>query len=173
MTTFGLVIDVPEPGRGSLQAARSLLGDPEGLTIPPHITLVAPLTIDPTEMSDVVAHVVGAAEQTEPFFVHLRGTATFRPVSPVVFVALSEGISRCEELERRIRTGPLAIDLRFPYHPHVTVAQELPDDVLDRAFHQLADYDFRFRVERLSLYELDDNGWVPARQIALGRQLPA
>ncbi|WP_341351068.1 hypothetical protein [Nocardioides convexus] len=32
---------------------------------------------------------------------HLRGTATFRPVSPVVFVSLAEGISQCEQARRR------------------------------------------------------------------------
>ena len=43
---------------------------------------------------------------------YLRGTATFLPVSPVVFVALAQGISACERLSDAIRTGPLAVDRR-------------------------------------------------------------
>ena len=40
----------------------------------------------------------------------LRGTGTFRPVSPVVFVNVAEGISRCELLADAVRRGPLEID---------------------------------------------------------------
>jgi hypothetical protein len=42
-----------------------------------------------------------------PFEVHLRGSATFRPVSPVVFVPLVRGISECERVEAQVRSGPL------------------------------------------------------------------
>ena len=68
----------------------------------------------------------------------LRGTGTFRPVSPVVFVTVAEGISQCEALADAVRRGPLETDLLFPYHPHVTVAHHLDDDVMDQAFDELA-----------------------------------
>ena len=68
------------------------------------------------------------------FRIRLRGTGTFRPVSPVVFVMVAEGISGCEQLAVSVRRGPLAVDLQFPYHPHVTVAHHLADGSLDRAF---------------------------------------
>ena len=41
---------------------------------------------------------------------------------PVVFVNLVEGISQTEQLAHDCRRGPLAVDLTYPYHPHVTVA---------------------------------------------------
>ena len=37
------------------------------------------------------------------------------------------------------------MDLRFPYHPHVTVAHHLADAQLDRAFAELADFECEFR----------------------------
>ena len=55
-------------------------------------------------------------------------------MSPVVFVSLVQGISRCEALAERIRRGPLDVPLQHPYHPHVTVAHHRPEDVMDRAF---------------------------------------
>ena len=85
-----------------------------------------------------------ARRATEVFGVHLRGTGTFRPVSPVVFVTLVEGISQCEQLAGLVRRGPLAIELEFPYHPHVTVAHHLDDAALDRAFEELAGFDCTF-----------------------------
>ena len=72
---------------------------------------------------------------------HLRGSGTFRPVSPVVFVPLARGISECERLEAQVRSGPLARETAFPYHPHVTVAHDLDEAALDRAFDALAAYD--------------------------------
>ena len=42
--------------------------------------------------------------------------ASFRPVSPVVFVQVCEGISSCEQIERAVRSGPFAArgGLRLP-----------------------------------------------------------
>ena len=65
------------------------------------------------------------AGEVRGFAIHLRGTGTFRPVSPVVFVTLAEGISQCEQLADAVRRGPLDMDLEFPYHPHVTIAHHL------------------------------------------------
>ena len=75
----------------------------------------------------VCAHLARAASAVPPFDIHLRGTGTFRPVSPVVFVTLAEGISGCEVLADAVRQGPLEVDLHFPYHPHVTIAHHLDD----------------------------------------------
>ena len=51
------------------------------------------------------------------FRVHLRGTGTFRPVSPVVFVGVVEGISQCEQLAAGVRQGPAGDRARLPLPP--------------------------------------------------------
>ena len=99
---------------------------------------------------------------------HLRGTGTFRPISPVVFMQVVEGIAECEQLESVVRSGPLSQDLRFNYHPHVTVAHEVPEPNLDRAFDELAGFDARFVVSGFQFYEHgDDNVWRPVRDFLL------
>jgi SAM-dependent methyltransferase len=114
-------------------------------------------------------HLADVARSARPFDIHLRGTATFRPVSPVVFVQLVEGIGGCERLERAVRKGPLKRSLQFYYHPHVTVAHHLPDAALDRAFTELADFECRFRVEEFHLYEHGADGvWRPQRAFEFG-----
>jgi 2'-5' RNA ligase len=86
----------------------------------------------------------------------------------VVFVAVVEGISSCEQLASAVRQGPLAIDLSFPYHPHVTVAHDLHEEALDRAFGELADFECSFEVDDFHLYVHDDReGWRPTRNFAL------
>ncbi len=100
---------------------------------------------------------------------HLRGTGTFRPVSPVVFVTVAEGISGCEQLASSVRRGPLAADLQFPYHPHVTVAHHLDDDTLDRAFERprrRSSASSSSTASR-STSTTTDAGWVPTRDFAL------
>jgi len=75
----------------------------------------------------------------------------------------------CEQLERVIRSGPLHHRLRFPYHPHVTVAQGVGDEALDAAMQQLADFEAVFHVASIDRYELDDDGvWRPVRAFAIG-----
>lgn len=168
MATIGVAIPIPEPWGSELQAYRESIGDPMSALIPPHITLVPPVDLAPDVAVDLHEHLADAAGSVEPFDVHLRGTATFRPLSPVVFVALAEGISGCERLEQGVRSGPLGVDLTFPYHPHVTIAHELDDERLDRAFTDLGDFEARFRVDSFTLYVHDDTaGWVPHERFRL------
>ena len=161
MITVGVVVDVPEPYASRIREARHGWDDPEAELVPPHVTIVAPVSVDHEAMPALEQHLARAGEGCAPFRMHLRGTGTFRPVSPVVFLAVAEGIPGCEDLEHRVRSGPLAVDLRFPYHPHVTVAFDLGEDALDRAFVDLADFDAVFTVETIRLYELAEDGWRP------------
>lgn len=164
---IGIVLQVPPPFGPQLQAARAGFGDPQATEVPPHITLLGPT--DVADLDPVVEHVRAVAATHPPFSVHLRGTGTFRPVSAVVFVQVAEGISECEQLERAVRVGPLDQVTRFNYHPHVTVAHDLPDDALDRAFEELADYEASFHVTSVHVYALGaDDVWRPVRDIPLG-----
>ncbi|OJV83513.1 MAG: hypothetical protein BGO37_09670 [Cellulomonas sp. 73-92] len=164
----GVVVTVPVPHAGVLAAARLASGDPEAATIAPHVTLVGPAVVARDALPEVDAHLEAVAATHGPFVVHLRGTGTFRPVSPVVFVALARGIADCEQLDLAIRRGPLDGPLRFPYHPHVTVAQDVDDDVLDAVEKQLADFDGTFVVTAIDRYVNDEDGmWRPVRSFPL------
>ncbi len=161
MTTIGVSVAVPEPWGGELQDYRVRLGDPTAAAIPTHITLLPPIDVDDVLRPEIDDHLEAVAARTAPFVSHLRGTGTFRPVSPVVFVNVVEGIASCEVLASAVRQGPLAIDAQYPYHPHVTVAHRLPDELLDRAFEDLSTFACRFTVDRITLYEhLDTKGWA-------------
>jgi 2'-5' RNA ligase len=168
MTTIGVAIAVPEPWAGELQRYRASFGDPLAEAIPTHVTLVPP-TRTSEDLASIEQHLADVASRTEPFLLHLRGTATFRPVSPVVFVALTEGISSCEVLSRSLRRGPLEQELHYPYHPHVTVAHDLDDSALDKAFETLSDFSCAFDVTAFHLYVHGPDGvWRPHRSFALG-----
>ena len=173
MPTIGVAIAVPEPFASDLRRHRASFGDPQANTVPTHLTLLPPTDVDEADLPDVAKHLPGVAAANPPFDLHLRVTATFRPVSPVVFVAVAAGISECGLLAADVRTGPLQCDLRFPFHPHVTVAHHLPDEVMDRAFDALSSYGCRFCVDSFVLFSHDStHGWLPQHEFSLARTEP-
>jgi 2'-5' RNA ligase len=168
MTTIGVSVPVPDPWGADLQRYRVALGDDDAAGIPTHITLLPPIDVEDHLLPEIADHLQDVAQQGVPYPVRLRGTGTFRPVSPVVFLNVVQGISCCEVLASAVRRGPLAVETQFPYHPHVTVAHHLDEDVLDKAFDDLGDYDLAFGVDRFVLYHHeDDRGWVPQRDFLL------
>ncbi|CAN5894908.1 2'-5' RNA ligase family protein [soil metagenome] len=169
MPTIGVAIAVPEPYATQLRGQRESFGDRQAVTIPTHITLVPPTRVDAGTLDVVEEHLVGVAARHQPFEVRLRGTGTFRPVSPVVFVAVAAGITECELLAQDARTGPLDLRLEFPYHPHVTVAHDIDESGLDRAFDALVSYECDFAVDAFGLYvHVDGAGWRQHRAFRLG-----
>ena len=168
MTTIGVAVPIPDPFGSELRQYRADFGDPLAASVPTHITLLPPTEVPDDVLDDVDRHLQAVAARYPRFKIRLRGTGTFRPVSSVVFVTLAEGISSCEVLQSLVRSGPLEIPLRFPYHPHVTVAHDLDKDALDSAFDTLVDYECSFEVAAFSRYEHGDDGvWRPQRGFAL------
>ena len=172
MPTIGVSVAVPEPWGTELQEYRIAAGDDAARYIPTHITLLPPHEVADGDIEAVVSHLAVVAAELKPFRVHLRGTGTFQPVSPVVFVGVVEGISQCEQLAIGVRQGPLAIERLFPYHPHVTIAHHLSDAQLEKAFTDLQDFDAAFDVQEMWMYLHDDaTGWKPTHAFELGDSL--
>ena len=135
--------------------------------------MLPPTPLPDALLPEVEEHLRGIAEDEEPFHIRLAGSGSFQPISPVVFVPLLEGWDGCARIEGRVRSGLLARELVFDYHPHVTVCHDMPDDVLDRAQAQLASYEARFFVWGFSLFEQGPDGvWRPQRDFPFGLPLP-
>lgn len=167
--TIGVAIPIPAPFGAELQGRRASYGDPLANAIPTHITLVPPTEVTGADLDVIEGHLRAIAFTERPFRIRLRGTGTFRPVSPVVFVALAEGIDGCVRVHMKVSSGPLAHLPPFPFHPHVTVAHHLPNDVMDRAFKDLSAYSADFDVWGFSLYEHGEDGvWRPQRDFVFG-----
>ncbi|MGB7818549.1 MAG: 2'-5' RNA ligase family protein [Ornithinibacter sp.] len=169
MPTYGVAVTIPEPWGPHLQKSREAFGDTMAPAIPPHVTLLPPTVVEADVMDDFTVHLERVAQRAEPFRMVLSGTGTFRPVSPVVFVQVSRGISACEGLERDVRGGPVGRELEFPYHPHVTVAHHLTEEEMDEAFDALADFRCAFDVTDIELYHHDSDWvWRVLRSFPLG-----
>ena len=172
MPTIGVSIAIPAPYGEVLQRMRASFGDPMADSIPTHVTLLPPTEVDGDDLDAIEDHLAKVAVARDPFTMTLRGTGTFRPVSPVVFVQVAEGIAECEQLERSVRSGPLHRELQFNYHPHVTVAHHIDEASMDRAFTELADYRCTFTVDAFHLYEHgEDLVWRPVRTFGFDGQV--
>ena len=166
--TIGVAIRVPAPFGPLLQAKRAEFNHPLPDLIPAHVTLLGPTVIHQVARPALVEHLEPVSREVGPFPMALRGTGTFRPVSDVVFVQVARGISGCERLEQRIRSGEYAAERTVPDPPHVTVAHDVAEADLDRAFDDLADFRADFDVEEIWLFEQDAAGqWRAVRSFRL------
>ncbi|WP_329137213.1 2'-5' RNA ligase family protein [Streptomyces sp. NBC_00670] len=169
--TIGVSIAVPEPHGTLLQQRRVGFGDAAAHGIPTHVTLLPPTEIDEADLPSVEAHLARVAAAGRPFPMRLSGTGTFRPLSPVVFVQVVEGAEACAWLQRQVReaSGPVARELQFPYHPHVTVAHGIDEAAMDRAYEELADYRAEWPCTGFGLHEQGADGvWRKLRDFPFG-----
>ena len=154
----GVAIPVPEPWGTHLQRLRIGYDEERAAHIPTHITLLPPTEVASGVVDDLEAHLHRVAAEHAAFEVLLRGTGTFRPVSDVVFVQVAKGVATCERLEQAVRSGPVQRRIDFPYHPHVTLAHDIPGPAMDRAFSDLAAFSCTFTADVVRLYVHDGDG---------------
>lgn len=160
--TIGVAIPVPEPLGGKVRRARVAVGDDAGDRIPTHVTLVPPTVVDEDALPDISAHLREVAAGLPAFPLVIDGTGSFRPVTDVVFLRVREGVGECDELQARLRSGPLVRPLEFPYHPHVTLAHNVDPAALEAARCAMADVSATFLVDRVVLYvEHPGRPWSP------------
>lgn len=169
LTRVGVAVDIPEPWGGFLTRRRAEAGDPQAAYVPAHLTLLGPTEIPLSSLAAVEGHLAAVAVAHPPYTLQLRGTGTFRPVTEVVFVAVAAGISECELLASAISSAPeLRRELRFPYHPHVTVAHDVSPEALDQVYEDLAGFSACFRVDRFTLFlHTEESRWQPHRDFWL------
>ncbi|MHA7282116.1 2'-5' RNA ligase family protein [Arthrobacter sp. TMS2-4] len=165
---MGVTLPIPEPLAGTLELWRASFGDPMAAVVPPHITLIT--TTPATDWDRTIDHVRAVAREQAPFTVRLRGTGSFRPVSPVVFLSLVEGFDHCVDLHARLQVGPLERELDFPFHPHVTVAHDVSDAGMDAALEELGTFEASFDVRSMGLYEHVPSGlWKLREELHFGQ----
>jgi 2'-5' RNA ligase len=166
--TIGVAIGIPAPWGPELGRRRAAAGDPMAAFIPAHLTLLGPTEVAEADGEAIAKHLAEVAAVHPPFSLHLKGTGTFRPLNQVVFVAVVADVEACVALAAAVRSGPLDRELRYPYHPHVTVAHDVPTEALDAVSEQLAGFEASFTVPEFTLYEHGGDGhWRPQTSFAL------
>jgi 2'-5' RNA ligase/ADP-ribose pyrophosphatase YjhB (NUDIX family) len=175
---LGVVVLLPEPVASHVQAWRRAFDEPTRARIAPHLTLVPPQSVPDEQLPAAVTLVDRAAAGAAPAVVTLRGAATFLPGSPVTYLAVDGGVTALAGLEAAMRADPLE-RRTHPFHPHVTVAQELPARRLEEAATELTGFRASFPLGGIALMaQQADHRWRPLHRAAVGaselvREVPA
>lgn len=116
-------------------------------------------------------------ESTPPFDLVLGEVEVF-PVSHVIYVSIAQGQDHLRRLHRALNRGSAKYQEMFPYHPHVTLAQELGAGEVPgklecaRRRWREAPHDRTVRVDLLSFVQNQDGRWVDLQDILLGSYPP-
>jgi 2'-5' RNA ligase/8-oxo-dGTP pyrophosphatase MutT (NUDIX family) len=165
---LGVIARLPEPLGIHVQAWRRALRDPTRDRIVPHLTLVPPQTVAERDLGRAAALVERAAAEAVPFLVVLEGAATFLPDSPCAFLVVREGGPALQALEVALQASPLE-RRTHPFHPHVTVTQDLPAAEIEAAARELAGFRASFPVREVALMRQDpDRVWRPLASVPVG-----
>jgi len=122
LNSFALVTYIPDPLGRFLDDLR--------LEIAPrcnphaHVSILPPRPISGSA-EDAWEHIRTRVEEMPAFRMDTTGIEIF-PITSVIYIALGTGRPEVEELHRRLNTGMLEFNEPYVYHPHITLAQELP-----------------------------------------------
>jgi len=121
---FALVVYIPEPLAGFLDDLRKELV-PDCLPRA-HVTILPPRPLQAgTDAAIEQARIVAGG--FAPFDI-ATGEVEIFPTTDVIYIGIQSGERELREMYRALNQGPLAFREPFPYHPHITLAQNLPAD---------------------------------------------
>jgi 2'-5' RNA ligase len=171
LNVFALVIYIPDPLGLVLDDLRRELVP----TYNPHAHVSVlpprPLAVDWNIASDQAR---ALTEGWAPFDIELTGLQVF-PVTDVLYLEVGEGASGLRRLHAAMNADALEFEEPFAYHPHVTLAQELPHecvpDAKELACRRWSEYkgSRTFRAERaVFVQNTMGNRWIDLAEYSLG-----
>jgi 2'-5' RNA ligase len=171
LNVFALVIYIPDPlGRFLDDLRRDLV---PGCNPHAHVSVLPPrpLAVDWQVASEQVKVCAG---NWAPFNIVLGRIRIF-PVTNVIYVELGEGAEEMFRIHAAMNSQALEFDEPFAYHPHITLAQEIPPGevaAVDRRAQELWDGYVGprgFRAERTAFVQNTlGNCWIDLAEYSLG-----
>ena len=171
INSFALVSYIPEPLAGYLDRLRQELVP--NCFLRAHVTILPP---SPISSSPEAAWktVQTLAPRFAPFDVEMTHVEVF-PVSDVIHIGIGRGREDLERLHAELNVEGLEFAEPYPYHPHVTLAQDLKGDEVDelarvaRARWAESDIPKIFRVEKVFFVQnTRRKQWLDLGESALG-----
>jgi len=168
---FSLVTYLPDPLAGFIDRLRDELVP--GCCLRAHITLLPPRPL--VESPEAASrHIREVLRRVPPFEVLLDQVHIFT-VSSVVYLELAAGGEKLRQLHDALNSGAAAFQEPFPYHPHVTLAQQISPDqvpgVYEHARYRWAEYKHghSFLVDRATFVQaINLYRWVDLEDCPLG-----
>jgi 2'-5' RNA ligase len=125
---FALVSYIPDPLARFLDDLRVELTP--GCSPRAHVTVLPPRPLH-NDVKDTVQLIAEGCRTLPPFRVEPGDIRVFEE-SNVIYLDIAKGIEELTEFYRVLNRGPLEYKESFPYHPHITIAQNAPQDQAPR-----------------------------------------
>lgn len=171
---FALVSYIPDPLARFLDELRMELTP--GCRPRAHLTVLPPRPLEQS-LKEAVDRIVDESRTIAPFGVRLGEVAIFE-ATHVVYLEIAGGAKELREYYDLLNRGPLAHPEAFPYHPHITLAQDIPAEaapgLAEIARRRWADYNGprSFVVSTLSfVQQVAPSVWIDVAEVHTGLEV--
>jgi 2'-5' RNA ligase len=178
---LGVALLVPEPLAREIDGLRRACGDGALGRVPPHLTLVPPVNVAESRLTEALERLRAAACAAGPdrIVLALGPVTSFLPDSPTLYLSVDGEEAQFTALQRvreAVFQPPLERSLTWPFVPHVTVADDLAPHRIDAAVVALADYRRSVVFTGVHLLEERRDGgavrWEPIADYRFGGPYP-
>lgn len=171
--TFALVAYIPDELGLFLNTLRCELVP--RCTFASHVTVLPPRPLQGS-VECAVRQIRTRLRDARPFTISMESVQIF-PRTSVLYLEIGEGREELIRLHEELNQGVLGFDEPYPFHPHVTLAQDFPVERLEE-LHRLAQHRWRQFAGRSFLLDSFtfvrrrvDNNWSNLAECAL-EQVP-
>ncbi len=166
---LGGAVLLDPPVSHEVDGLRRAVADPSLGRIPPHITLVPPVNVRREELPAALEVLRRAAAATRPLNLTIGAISTFLPVNPVLYLGVGGDLDGLRSLRDAVFVPPFERKLSWPWVPHVTLADGVPEDRIEAGLLALKAYAALTHVDRVVLLEEGPGRvWTPMADACLG-----
>jgi 2'-5' RNA ligase len=167
---LGVALVLGPPVADEVNGLRRALGDESLHRVPPHLTLVPPVNVQEASLPAALEALRRAAQsQRGPLVLAIGPVESFLPASPVLYLAVAgPALGDLSRLRGAISTGPLRKPGRWPWVPHITVRDGLPEHLAGTLLEALGRYRAEVSFDRLVLLEEKDRRWGAVADACFG-----
>lgn len=175
LNVYALVIYIPDPlGRFLDDLRRELV---PGCNPHAHVSVLPPRPLA-ADWQAAGEQVQALTAKRPPFPVELGEIGIF-PVTNVIYLEVGSGRDELASMHDALNGDALVFEEPFAYHPHVTLAQEIPPDAVQEV-HELAQRRWReyrgdraFQADRAAFVQNTlGNCWIDLAEFGLGAARP-
>src|SRR4051794_19562742 len=173
LNVYALVIYIPDPlGRFLDDLRRNLV---PGCNPHAHVSVLPPRPLS-GDWEVAREQVRALSEAWTPFDITLTNISVF-PVTNVVYLEIGQGTEEMHRLHAAMNSDGLHFDEPFEYHPHITLAQEIPGDTVQQIGNRAREMwngfagSRTFRAQRAAVVQNTlANRWLDLAESPLGHE---
>src|SRR5699024_813690 len=136
--------------------------DPHYALIPPHLTIKAPFHADDNKINELIPEMRKIASNTKPIDYSIKKVSSFAPVTMAIYLKV-EPNEQLNQLVDQLYSGKFPSDMKHPFVPHITIAQDLVEQEYSDVYGRLSmvKFDFEDTFDRFQLlYQLENGSWT-------------